>query len=78
MDLPIIDTPVAPRWVWIEEITYSHIPIATIVTAFMVLAPIFASLLWVGVPYAFFIQKWRKRPAAAVPSDSSSNVATES
>ncbi|NQT87090.1 cytochrome ubiquinol oxidase subunit I, partial [bacterium] len=40
MDLPIIDTPVAPRWVWIEEITYSHIPIATLVTAFMVLAPI--------------------------------------
>ncbi len=40
MDLPIINPPVAPRWVWIEEITYSHIPIATMITAFMVLAPI--------------------------------------
>jgi cytochrome bd-type quinol oxidase subunit 1 len=33
MDLPVIIPPVAPRWVWIEEITYSHIPIATMVTA---------------------------------------------
>ncbi len=41
MELPIIDTPVFPRWVWIEEITYSHIPIATIITAFMILAPIY-------------------------------------
>ncbi len=41
MDLPVIDTPIFPRWVWIEEITYSHIPIATLVTAFMVLAPIY-------------------------------------
>ena len=41
MDLPVIDTPVFPRWVWMEEITYSHIPIATMITAFMVLAPLF-------------------------------------
>jgi cytochrome bd-type quinol oxidase subunit 1 len=41
MDLPVIETPVFPRWIWIEEITYSHIPIATIVTAFMLLAPLF-------------------------------------
>ncbi|MBN1362193.1 MAG: cytochrome ubiquinol oxidase subunit I [Sedimentisphaerales bacterium] len=41
MDLPVIDTPVFPRWVWMEEITYSHIPIATLVTAFMLLAPLF-------------------------------------
>jgi cytochrome bd-type quinol oxidase subunit 1 len=41
MDLPVIETPVFPRWVWIEEITYSHIPIATVVTAFMLLAPLF-------------------------------------
>lgn len=41
MDLPVIDTPVAPRWVWMEEVTYSHIPIATLITAFLVLAPIF-------------------------------------
>ncbi len=41
MDLPVIDTPIFPRWVWIEEITYSHIPIATIITAFMFLAPIY-------------------------------------
>ncbi len=40
MDLPVIDTPIFPRWVWMEEITYSHIPIATMITAFMVLAPI--------------------------------------
>ena len=33
MDLPVIETPVFPRWVWMEEITYSHIPIATLVTA---------------------------------------------
>lgn len=41
MDLPVIDTPIFPRWVWIEEITYSHIPIATLITAFMVLAPVY-------------------------------------
>lgn len=41
MDLPVIETPVFPRWVWIEEITYSHIPIATYITAVLVLAPIF-------------------------------------
>lgn len=41
MDLPVIETPVFPRWVWMEEITYSHIPIATLVTAFMLLAPLF-------------------------------------
>jgi cytochrome bd-type quinol oxidase subunit 1 len=41
MDLPVIETPVFPRWVWIEEITYSHIPIATLVTAYMLLAPLF-------------------------------------
>ena len=41
MDLPVIDTPVFPRWVWMEEITYSHIPIATLITAFMLLAPLF-------------------------------------
>ena len=41
MALPVIDPPVAPRWVWMEEVTYSHIPIATLITAFLVLAPIF-------------------------------------
>lgn len=41
MDLPVIDPPIFPRWVWIEEITYSHIPIATLITAFMVLAPVY-------------------------------------
>ena len=41
MDLPVIEPPVFPRWVWIEEITYSHIVIATLITAFMVLAPIY-------------------------------------
>ncbi len=41
MDLPVIETPVFPRWVWMEEITYSHIPIATLVTAYMLLAPLF-------------------------------------
>lgn len=41
MDLPVINTPVFPRWVWIEEITYSHIPIATYITAVMVLAPVY-------------------------------------
>lgn len=46
MDLPVIETPVFPRWVWIEEITYSHIPIATLITAFMLLAPVFE---YVGV-----------------------------
>ena len=41
MDLPVIETPVFPRWVWIEEITYSHIPIATLITAYMLLSPLF-------------------------------------
>jgi len=41
MDLPLIETPVAARWVWMEEVTYSHIPIATLITAFLVLAPIY-------------------------------------
>ncbi|MBN1291270.1 MAG: cytochrome ubiquinol oxidase subunit I [Candidatus Latescibacteria bacterium] len=41
MDLPVIPTPLLPRWVWMEEVTYSHIPIATLVTAFLFLAPIF-------------------------------------
>lgn len=41
MNLPVIETPVFPRWVWMEEITYSHIPIATLITAFMLLAPLF-------------------------------------
>lgn len=44
MDIPVIETPVFPRWVWMEEITYSHIPIATLVTAFMLLAPLFEYL----------------------------------
>lgn len=39
MDLPLIDPPVFPRWVWMEEIAFSHIIIATLVTAYMVLAP---------------------------------------
>ena len=46
MDLPVIETPLAPRWIWMEEVTYSHIPIATLITAFLVLAPIFE---WVGM-----------------------------
>ncbi len=46
MDLPIISTPLFPRWVWMEEVTYSHIPIATIVTAFLFLAPIFEYIGW--------------------------------
>jgi cytochrome bd-type quinol oxidase subunit 1 len=41
MNLPVIETPIFPRWVWMEEITYSHIPIATLITAFMLLAPLF-------------------------------------
>ena len=41
MDLPLIETPVAARWVWMEEVTFSHIPIATLITAFLVLAPIY-------------------------------------
>jgi cytochrome bd-type quinol oxidase subunit 1 len=44
MNLPVIDTPVFPRWVWIEEIIYSHFIIATILTAFMLLAPLFEYL----------------------------------
>ena len=39
--LPVVPTPIFPRFIWMEEITYSHIPIATIITAFMVLAPVF-------------------------------------
>jgi cytochrome bd-type quinol oxidase subunit 1 len=46
MELPVIETPIFPRWVWIEEITYSHIPIATLITAFMVLAPIYEYVGW--------------------------------
>lgn len=41
MDLPIIQTPFFPRYIWMEEVIYSHIPIATLITAFLVLAPIF-------------------------------------
>jgi cytochrome bd-type quinol oxidase subunit 1 len=44
MNLPVIETPVFPRWVWMEEITFSHIPIATLITAFMLLAPAFEYL----------------------------------
>lgn len=40
MDLPVIDPPVFPRWVWIEEITYSHIPIATVINTLVLLAPV--------------------------------------
>jgi cytochrome bd-type quinol oxidase subunit 1 len=46
MDLPVIQTPVFPRWVWIEEITYSHIPIATAITTYMLLAPLFEYIGW--------------------------------
>ena len=55
MDLPVIETPVFPRWVWIEEITYSHIPLATIVTAFMLLAPLFE---WLG--YRRKDERWER------------------
>jgi cytochrome bd-type quinol oxidase subunit 1 len=41
MDLPVIQTPIFKRALWMEEVTYSHIPIATIITAFMLLAPLF-------------------------------------
>ena len=41
MNLPVIETPVFPRWVWMEEITYSHIPIATLITAYMLMATLF-------------------------------------
>ncbi len=41
MDLPIILTPLFPRYIWMEEVIYSHIPLATLVTAFLLLAPIF-------------------------------------
>ena len=44
MDLPVIPTPIFPRWVWMEEVTYSHIPIATLITAFLFMAPIFEYL----------------------------------
>lgn len=40
-NLPVIPTPIFPRYLWMEEITFSHIPIATIITAFMVLAPVY-------------------------------------
>ncbi|HCM26724.1 MAG TPA: hypothetical protein DIC34_09305 [Treponema sp.] len=40
MDLPVIPTPVFDRWVWMEEFTFSHIPIAAVITAWMFLAPI--------------------------------------
>lgn len=55
MDLPVIETPVFPRWVWMEEITYSHIPIATLVTAFMLLAPLFE---YIG--YRWGKPKWER------------------
>ncbi len=41
MDLPVIEMPIFSRWVWMEEITASHFIIATLITAFMVLAPIY-------------------------------------
>jgi cytochrome bd-type quinol oxidase subunit 1 len=41
MDLPVIDPPIFPRWVWIEEITYSHIPIATVINTLVLLAPVY-------------------------------------
>ncbi|HHO49008.1 MAG TPA: hypothetical protein ENN06_11250 [Desulfobacteraceae bacterium] len=41
MDLPVIDPPIFPRWVWIEEITYSHIIIATVINTLVLLAPIY-------------------------------------
>jgi cytochrome bd-type quinol oxidase subunit 1 len=41
MDLPVIETPIFQRWVWIGEVAFSHIPIATLITAFLVLAPIY-------------------------------------
>jgi cytochrome bd-type quinol oxidase subunit 1 len=41
MDLPVIEMPILSRWVWMEEITVSHFIIATLITAFMVLAPIY-------------------------------------
>jgi cytochrome bd-type quinol oxidase subunit 1 len=45
MDLPVIPTPIFPRWLWMEEVTFSHIPIAAIITSYMFLAPI---LEWIG------------------------------
>jgi hypothetical protein len=65
MDLPVIETPIAPRWVWMEEVTYSHIPIATLITAFLALDDVsrisvwqigalcFASILWLCLFYFF-------------------------
>lgn len=51
MDLPVIDPPIFPRWVWIEEITYSHIPIATVVNTLVLLAPIFEYIgVWKNDP----------------------------
>lgn len=46
MDLPIILTPFFPRYIWMEEVIYSHISIATIITAFLVLAPILEYIGW--------------------------------
>lgn len=46
MDLPIISTPLFSRLVWMEEVTFSHIPIATIITAFLFLAPIYEYIGW--------------------------------
>ncbi len=42
MHLPVIPISVAPLWLQMEKTTYYHIPIATIITAFMLLAPILA------------------------------------
>ena len=47
LDLPVITPPIFPRSLWIQEITYSHIPIATLITAFMVLAPIYEYYGWI-------------------------------
>jgi cytochrome bd-type quinol oxidase subunit 1 len=41
MDLPVIDPPIFPRWIWIEEITYSHIIIATVINTLVLMAPIY-------------------------------------
>ena len=40
-NLPVIPMPVFSRYLWMEEVTFSHIPIATVITGFMTLAPIF-------------------------------------
>ncbi len=41
MDLPLIQTPIFARYIWMEEVIYSHIPLATMATAFLILAPVF-------------------------------------